>query len=275
MDEIRIKGLTFFARHGVLQTENENGQIFLVDATLYTDFRAAALNDELDKTVDYSKVSDFISAFMEENTFKLIETVASRLADEILLNFAGLKRVDIEVFKPHAPIKQSFENISVFVSRSWHRVYASFGSNMGDRGAHIENGLNMLKQNKKIKNVKISGLYETAPYGFIEQDPFLNGAVAFDTIMDKEELLEEFHRIEAEEKRERKIVWGPRTLDLDIVFYDREVYQSETLTIPHIDMQNRLFVLEPLCDLAPGFIHPVLGKSVRQLKEQLDAVQEK
>ena len=69
--------------------------------------------------------------------------------------------------------------------------------------------------------------------------------------------------------RERTVIWGPRTLDLDIIFYDREEYESKDLVIPHVDMQNRLFVLKPLEELCPNYRHPILGKTVRELlKEQ-------
>ena len=88
-------------------------------------------------------------------------------------------------------------------------------------------------------------------------------------MLNQEELLELLHRIEAEADRKRLIVWGPRTLDMDIVFFDKLVYESEDLIIPHVDMQNRLFVLEPLSELCPNYRHPILGKTVTQLRDEL------
>ena len=79
------------------------------------------------------------------------------------------------------------------------------------------------------------------------------------------------HNIKGEDylERDRSIKWGPRTIDLDIIFFDDYVYSSDKLTIPHVDMQNRMFVLEPLSQLCPGYRHPVLGKTVSQLREEL------
>ena len=87
--------------------------------------------------------------------------------------------------------------------------------------------------------------------------------------MRSEELLQELHRIEQMEGRERKLHWGPRTLDLDIIFYDDLVYASDDLVIPHIDMENRYFVLKPLSELAPNFRHPITHKTVTQMLSEL------
>ena len=89
--------------------------------------------------------------------------------------------------------------------------------------------------------------------------------------MDPEELVEFIHEIEDSFHRDRSIHWGPRPIDLDIVFFDDEVYNSKTLTIPHADMENRMFVLEPLSQLCPFKRHPVWGKTVTQLKAELSA----
>ena len=103
----------------------------------------------------------------------------------------------------------------------------------------------------------------------MEQDDFVNGAIALKTLLSPQELLERLHEIEQHANRERIIHWGPRTLDLDIIFYDKLVYEDEDLIIPHIDMQNRDFVLKPLAELCPNYRHPVFGKTVSQLLGEL------
>ena len=103
----------------------------------------------------------------------------------------------------------------------------------------------------------------------MEQDTFLNSALELRTLLYPEELLKLLNQIEAEAGRERIIHWGPRTLDLDILFYDDRVIDTPCLTVPHIDMQNRDFVLAPMAQLAPWYRHPVLNRTVQQLLDAL------
>lgn len=95
------------------------------------------------------------------------------------------------------------------------------------------------------------------------------GPVELETLFTPQELLHLLNKIEAELGRERLIHWGPRTVDLDIIFYDDEIIAEADLIIPHVDMQNRLFVLEPLNMLCPGKVHPVLHRTVAQLRQEL------
>jgi dihydroneopterin aldolase/2-amino-4-hydroxy-6-hydroxymethyldihydropteridine diphosphokinase len=103
----------------------------------------------------------------------------------------------------------------------------------------------------------------------VEQDDFLNGAVEIETLLPPLELLEELHRLEQNANRERKIHWGPRTLDLDILLYDAEIISMEQLMVPHPDMLNRTFVLEPMAEIAPYLRHPLEGKTMMQLLKEL------
>ena len=269
LDEIRIQNLKIFANHGVYQEEQENGQNFYVNAVLYTDTRKAGTTDDLENSTNYGEVCHFINHFVKEHTFQLIETVAEQLAREVLAQFPLIKALDLEVRKPQAPIGLPFESVSVKIHRAWHQVYVAFGSNMGDREGHIERGLAMLGTYAGIRVEKSSEIIRTAPYGGVEQEEFLNGVVSLKTYLSPQELLQVLHEIEASENRERTIHWGPRTLDLDILFYDDLVLDEEELCIPHIDLQNRDFVLEPMMELAPYKRHPVSGKSIQEMLTEL------
>ena len=109
----------------------------------------------------------------------------------------------------------------------------------------------------------------TPPYGVTDQPDFLNGCLKLRTLLYPYELLAELNRIEKEAGRERIIHWGPRTLDLDIIFYDDLISQEDELCIPHVEMHKRSFVLEPLEEIAPYKRHPGNGKTVRQMLEEL------
>ena len=121
--------------------------------------------------------------------------------------------------------------------------------------------------------LKVSDFLVTAPYGGVEQDDFLNGALALKTLLTPQELLERLHEIEQEAHRERLIHWGPRTLDLDILLYDDLVLDTPDLIIPHAEMHLRDFVLIPLAQIAPWKRHPLLGLTVSQLLADLQAKQ--
>jgi dihydroneopterin aldolase/2-amino-4-hydroxy-6-hydroxymethyldihydropteridine diphosphokinase len=272
MDEIRIDNLEVFAYHGVRPEEKSNGQVFYVNAILYTDIRPAGKEDDLSLSTNYGEICHFINNWMREKTYDLIETVAEGLAEQLLLNFGSINELELEIRKPQAPVGLPFESVSVRIRRSWHQVYLSLGSNLGDREEYLNLGIEELRAHPLIQVLQVAETLETEPYGGVEQDKFLNTAVKLRTLLTPKELLKHLNDIEDAAGRKREVHWGPRTLDMDILFYDKVVYEDDTLVLPHVDMENRYFVLKPLQELAPNFRHPVLGKTVTQM---LDALQER
>lgn len=269
-DEIRIDKLEVYAYHGVYPEERKRGQIFMVSAVLYADTRRAGTEDKIEHSTDYGDVCIFIEKWMKKNTCYTLEAVAEKLAEDILIKYDLICRLDLEIYKPEAPIPLPFKCVSVKISRGWHKAYLSVGSNMGDREKYIEDGIQALKEHPGMKLVKVSDIIETEPYGGVEQDNFLNGVIEIDTLLAPEQLLEALHEIESRAGRERTLRWGPRTLDLDILFFDKLVYESDDLVIPHPDIQNRVFVLKPLSTVAPNYRHPMLGTTVLQELEELE-----
>lgn len=272
MDCIQIQNLEVYCHHGVLKEENVLGQKFLVSLALYADLKQAGNRDDLNCSINYAEVSHFVEKQMKERNFQLIEAAAEHLADDILQSFPRVEKIAVEIKKPWAPILLPLETVSVKIERCWMPVYLSVGSNMGDREGQIKAAAAALEGDERVRDFRISTLLETEPYGYEEQDKFLNGAISFKTLYSPEQLLHRIHEIEADGKRERTIHWGPRTIDLDILLYGEEKIEQEDLIIPHREMHLRQFVLEPLCEIAPWVRHPVLGLTV---SEMLRRVKEK
>lgn len=275
MDQIRIDNLRIFAHHGVYAEENKKGQNFYINAVLETDTREAGIMDELDFSTDYGEVCQFLQRFLTEHTYKLIEAAVHKAAEEVLLNFPLVRRITLELRKPEAPIPLPFESVSVQITRGWRKAYLACGSNMGDREGYLNAAVEALRQDDRCRVLQVSDWMTTTPYGDVAQDDYLNGAIAIETLYTPEELLERIHEIESAGGRERKVQWGPRTLDLDILLYEDCIMYTDTLKIPHADMHNRDFVLAPLAQIAPYEMHPVLRKSIMQLYQEVKQSGEK
>lgn len=269
MDEIRIDNLEVYAYHGVFPEENKKGQLFFVNMVLYTDTRNAGQADELTLSTHYGEVCHFVSDWMQKNTCKLIETVAENIAREVLMEFPLVEALDVEIRKPQAPIGLPFESVSVKIHRGWHKAYIAIGSNMGEKEKYLQEAIAGLAEHEQIIVTQTSALITTEPYGGVEQDSFLNGMLEIKTLLTPHELLDYLHELEQKAGRERIVRWGPRTLDLDIVFYDKMIFEDDVLIIPHVDMENRDFVLKPMVELNPNFRHPILQKTMKQLLDAL------
>lgn len=269
MDSIIIRELEVYAGHGVLREETECGQTFLVNAVLNADLRQAGICDDLSRSTHYGEVCHFINDYLRQHTFLLIEAAAEHLAEEILLAFPLIEELTLEIRKPSAPIGLPVAYAAVRIRRGWKKAYIGIGSNMGEKEKYLQDAIKKIRSHKKIRRVRCSEFITTAPYGGVEQDDFLNGAVELETLLMPEQLLAFLQELEKEAGRERLIHWGPRTLDLDILFFQDFVSDALELTVPHPDMENRRFVLEPLSRLCPYYIHPVTGKSVKQMLKEL------
>jgi 2-amino-4-hydroxy-6-hydroxymethyldihydropteridine diphosphokinase len=141
-----------------------------------------------------------------------------------------------------------------------NRVTLLIGGNMGDRMANLDNALNLMKATLGDL-IQLSSRYETSAWGFTEQPDFINQAILLETNLTASELMQSILRIETQMGRERTVPLGPRIIDIDIIYFNDDIINSPELTVPHPKMSERLFVLKPLVEIMPNYIHPILLKS--------------
>jgi len=149
-----------------------------------------------------------------------------------------------------------------------HTVYLSLGSNLGDRAANLKHALASLPPQMEIK--ARSKIYETPPWGYADQPKFLNRVVKAQTYVEAEPLLKHIKRLEIALGRQATFHYGPRLIDIDILFYDKLVIETPVLVLPHPQVHKRAFILRPLMDIAPDFVHPTLNQSVREMATLCD-----
>lgn len=269
MDKIYINNLEFIGFHGVFPEEKKLGQKFLVSLELIVDTREAGKTGDLTKSVHYGLVAQDVERVFLEKSIDLIETCAENIAEMVLKKYELVKEVKVTVKKPWAPLQMHFENVAVEISRKWHKVYLSLGSNMGDKRENLLEAIKRVGELENTEVVKSSTILETEPFGYIEQDNFLNACLEVKTLLTPQEFLSSILKIELDMGRVREIKWGPRVIDIDILFYDDEIIQEDNLAVPHPWICEREFVLEPLSEIAPNYVHPLERKTIMMLARKL------
>lgn len=165
--------------------------------------------------------------------------------------------------------------MQAFGQKKYINTFLSIGSNMGDRAANLKVAIALIEKNIG-KIAKKSHVYETQPWGEPNQESFFNQVIMINTSLEPRDMLEKISRIEWEMGRERKEKWGPRIIDVDILFYGKRIVRDKGLEIPHPELHKRGFVLVPMMEIAPELEHPVLHKPIDELymecEDQSDVV---
>ncbi len=196
MDKIVIKDLEIFAFHGVFQGEKSVGQKFLISLELSLDLSEASKAHDLNKTVHYGELCEKIELEFKKESYDLIETACEKICKFTLMEYELINKVKVIVKKPWAPIHKSLDTVFIEMERKRSTAYLSYGSNMGDKKEYIRKALNLIDDTKYIKIIKQSNLIETKPWGYIEQDNFINGACKIQTILSPKELMEFLLKVE-------------------------------------------------------------------------------
>ncbi|MCX5971139.1 MAG: 2-amino-4-hydroxy-6-hydroxymethyldihydropteridine diphosphokinase [Coprothermobacterota bacterium] len=277
---IVLEGFPLQAFLGCLEEEQQRRQSIVVDLSL---FLPPPASDWLEQTVDYRAVLGQLQALVASRHWNLIETLCQAVALDLLHCFPRLLAVRVRLHKPEAPLGVPFADLyaEITLGRPGEdgcrgenererrtTAWIGLGSNLGDRREMLRRAVHACRSLGAVE--ACSSLYQTEPVGFQEQPPFLNAALRLRTDLTARALLKGMKAIEADLGRRGDACvaptrWGPRTIDLDLLFYGHQVINEEGLVVPHPQLHRRGFVLFPLLELASAFFHPVLHRTVLDL----------
>lgn len=253
-DRIEIRGIVVPTVVGALDHERTAAQPIRIDLDLHVDTHEAGVSDDLSDTADYGDVVERVADVVREAKDVLLERLAGRIAD-CVLDIRRVEAVDVTVTKLRPPIPEVVDTTGIRITRrrtepvaaASNEAIVALGSNLGDRESYLRFAVRSLPGVRAMSRV-----FETDPVGGPDgQGAFLNMVVVLDTDLDPYALLRRCRRIEAEAYRQRVVRWGPRTLDVDLLFYGDVRIDDPALTVPHPRYAERRFVLAPLSDVAP------------------------
>ena len=265
MFRILIKDLNLFGYHGVKESEKKDGQNFRFNIEILINQGSFLNDDDIDNTVNYSEVIKLIKRINSDNRFNLLETFSQTVAEDIMKISPLVDKVIVRIEKTSPPIKENLKSVGVEYVLDRKReekdksknkkvdVFLSLGSNVGNRENNLRKAVDMIGDNPHISIIKMSSIYETEPMYIKDQDSFYN--IVLYTRVDGEispfEMMGFLKGIEFGFGRKKDIKYGPRIIDIDLLYYGEIVIESDFLTLPHPGIEERKFVLVPLSEIAP------------------------
>ena len=292
MFKIIIKNLNLFGYHGVKESEKEDGQNFCFNIEILLGASDFPDTDDLEDTLNYSGVIELIKNINSSRSFNLLETLSRTIASRIMEMSSMAERVTVKIEKTSPPIKENLESVGVECvldrrnlknnGKSDNKngsesepepgevdVYMSLGSNIGNKESNLRKAVELINRNPNINIIKVSSIYETEPMYLKDQDYFYNIVLLakVNSKISPFEMMGFLKGIEYGMGRKRvEKKYGPRIIDIDLLYYGKMFMESDFLTIPHPAIEKRKFVLVPLSEIAPGFT--VKGENIENFIEK-------
>ncbi len=247
MFTIYVERLKVFGHIGVYDFEKENGQNFLIWAE--ADIDDSALSDDIETSVDYTKLVSSLKNLVRESRCDLLETFAKNMLASVMARYPAIMKMRVRVQKEAPPIDAELSSVGVSTQLCRNAVYLSLGSNVGDRMENLQSAISRLDAISDTRVLSVSDVYETSPVDCTDGGDYLNCAVKLSTLLSPLELLHAMQDIENELGRVRPYKNAPRTIDMDMLLYGGEASAAGELILPHPRMLERKFVLVPLLDI--------------------------
>jgi len=284
MFSIIIKDLNLFGYHGVKESEKKDGQNFRFNIKILLNKDNFLSEDDLENTLNYSEVIKLIKRINSDNRFNLLETLSQTAAGRIMDMSPMIEKVTVKIEKTSPPIEENLESVGVEyildrksiedrgkgkIESSEIDVYMSLGSNIGNRENNLRKAVNLIGSNPSINIVKVSSIYETEPMYLKDQNSFYNIVLEARTGVEPGpfEMMGFLKGIEYSMGRKRvENKYGPRIIDIDLLYYGEIFIESVFLTIPHPGIEERKFVLVPLSEITPGFT--LKGENIEKFIEK-------
>ena len=284
MFRILIKDLNLFGYHGVKESEKKDGQNFRFNIEILINKGSFLNDDSIENTVNYSEVIRLVKKINSSNKFNLLETFSQMVAEDIMKMSPLVEKVTVKIEKTSPPIKENLESVGVEyildrksieseekgkIKNVEVDVYMSLGSNIGNRENNLRKAVDLIGRSPYVNILKVSSIYETEPMYFKDQNYFYNIVLharvcgeltPFEMIGFLKGIEYSFGRKRSEKR------YGPRIIDIDLLYYGEMVIESDFFTVPHPGIEERKFVLVPLSEIAPEFI--IKGNNIKRFIEK-------